>query len=373
MSIVVKCGSCGKTIKAAEKFAGKRVKCPGCQAVLAIPAAASAAPTSPKAAAPASQGVAVGLVADGFPIQQQAPTAQPAAGSLADLFDDDVPIRKEPQQAQPAVQAPATCPGCGAPVQTGAVLCVNCGYDFRVQAKRTQQIGQTAAGGKKRRRKSKGGELLGGHSEQVMRLLRGCLFSFIGACVGAFIWYIVARFTFSEWAIISWGLGGMAGMGMAVGYGHEEMLGGICAAVIAFLGIIIAKLAIFFWILGPFLIALGGMGGDDLPEEEYADEEVVAGQEFPRDVEETESSDAESAVQDVAEGQPADDMEADEEYADEEYADEGSSEPIGAGNVAVLGAHLFFMTMFGIYDILFVILACATAFKLGSSGGPGGF
>lgn len=39
MSISVKCGNCGKTVKARDEHAGKKVKCPGCGAVLKVPAA----------------------------------------------------------------------------------------------------------------------------------------------------------------------------------------------------------------------------------------------------------------------------------------------------------------------------------------------
>lgn len=37
MSITVICDSCAKSINASEKYAGKRVKCPGCQSPLLIP------------------------------------------------------------------------------------------------------------------------------------------------------------------------------------------------------------------------------------------------------------------------------------------------------------------------------------------------
>jgi uncharacterized OB-fold protein len=38
MPIPVKCPSCGKSVNAPDKFAGKRVKCPECKSTMEIPA-----------------------------------------------------------------------------------------------------------------------------------------------------------------------------------------------------------------------------------------------------------------------------------------------------------------------------------------------
>lgn len=352
MPIVVQCNSCKKKIKAAEKFAGKRVKCPGCQSVLAIPAAGGAA-AAPAAVKPATPGPVAGLLDDEIPIRQE--TSQPAASPLADMLDDDIPIRQE--AATPAVaQTLTSCPGCGTTVQAGAVICVDCGYDFRAQTKRSQQIGNgDGSGGKKKKKKKR--EMFGGHSAQVMQLLRGCVFSFIGACIGAFIWYWVAKFTGRQYILISWGLGGMAGLGMAAGYGHEEALGGICAGVIAFLGICVAKLAIFFWILGPLFMMMFDIGLDEVPGEDFTDDEFVEGEEFP-------GEDQEDVGEEGEEG---------EEYAEEdEYEEEYEEEEMGSGEVVVFGMSLFFQIMFGFYDLILIPLACVTAFKIGSSGSTSG-
>jgi hypothetical protein len=60
MPIDVSCGACGRAIKAPDKLAGKKVKCPQCATVVAVPAGAPAAsshmtpPASPAASARAS-------------------------------------------------------------------------------------------------------------------------------------------------------------------------------------------------------------------------------------------------------------------------------------------------------------------------------
>ena len=96
MPIVVQCGACKKQFQAGEHLAGKKVKCPGCQAPLVIPGG-------------------------------QATPQQPApANSIADLFDDEVPVHHAAYG-----EAEVKCPNCQVPVKPDAVLCIECGYDFR--------------------------------------------------------------------------------------------------------------------------------------------------------------------------------------------------------------------------------------------------
>lgn len=84
--------SCGKRLRIAAELAGKRVKCPACKGVIAVPAmpAPAAAPTETAAPAVAQA------------------TSQPAA---------------------PAGEK--ECTTCLATVPAAAVLCVQCGHDFR--------------------------------------------------------------------------------------------------------------------------------------------------------------------------------------------------------------------------------------------------
>lgn len=95
MPIVVQCSACKKQFQAGDHLAGKQVKCPACQAVLVLPAS------------------------------QQA--AAPTGNSLDELLAEEMPQR----HAGLAGQAEVKCPGCGIPVREDAVLCVNCGYNFR--------------------------------------------------------------------------------------------------------------------------------------------------------------------------------------------------------------------------------------------------
>ena len=52
MAIRLKCGKCGKALQTADGLAGKRVKCPGCGAVLMVPMPPVDAPLAEEVAAP---------------------------------------------------------------------------------------------------------------------------------------------------------------------------------------------------------------------------------------------------------------------------------------------------------------------------------
>lgn len=88
MPIRLTCSACTKPMQAPDSAAGKRVKCPNCQAVVSVPAAAPAAPAAPP---PAPQRAAPP------PVPPPAPKAAPAP---------------------PAPAPPAPAPAAPAPAQT---------------------------------------------------------------------------------------------------------------------------------------------------------------------------------------------------------------------------------------------------------------
>jgi hypothetical protein len=67
MAITVTCSSCGKTLQAKEEWAGKNVRCPGCQSVLTVP----------------------GLKAKGTPPPMPAPARAAAAAAPRRARDDE--------------------------------------------------------------------------------------------------------------------------------------------------------------------------------------------------------------------------------------------------------------------------------------------
>lgn len=104
MAIRLKC-SCGKVLSFKNEYAGKTLKCPGCQKGVRVPAA------SAKVASPA----AVASAPSSAPMQQ-------SDGGLDDLFTEE----GFAQHAGPV------CPSCGKPLRgPDAVLCTNCGVNLQ--------------------------------------------------------------------------------------------------------------------------------------------------------------------------------------------------------------------------------------------------
>ena len=289
------------------------------------------------------------------------------SSSLADLLDE----------AQSAPRpAPATttrlCPGCGMRIDTGAVLCVHCGYDTRTGMKH-QTLSAPAEGpaeSKQRKKKRSRGEL-----PQGLAFLRGCAVSAGFTLMGVIVWWAVAYYLDIQLGLIAWAVGGLAGAGMMLGYGHEDALPGIAAAVIAFLGIIVAKVLIFASLFLPLFTDpdrfAEEMADEAAVEEEFdmadelaANEEEMAAEEAPGEAAVNEAALDDEAAEEVNPA-VAEEAPADEELDEEEAVDEGV--PVAAMGVAFL---IFFgLTMFGFVDIIFVLLACATAYKMGSGMG----
>jgi len=117
MPIKVTC-ACGQSFAAEDELAGKTVKCPKCAQPLKI-----GAPSS-QTVAPARSAPAAGRSA-----------APPSA--MNSLFDDAGVKAAAPVGAQ-------LCPGCAQPVTPGAVLCIKCGYNFKL-GRKMQTMGASSA------------------------------------------------------------------------------------------------------------------------------------------------------------------------------------------------------------------------------------
>jgi len=175
-------------------------------------------------------------------------------------------------------------------------------------------------------------------------------------------------------------VGGLAGTGMMIGYGHEDALPGIASAVIAFISIIIAKVLVVVVVV---MSMAGGMDefAGDLPEEEWAMEEPVDEDAFPDDEMIDEDYQEEGAAEDgsVADQQTPDaataEVTSDGESFDEgtaadfgvgdQYGEAETEEPIG-GWFTVVVAYLFMSGL--LWDLLWMAMGCALAFKVGSGG-----
>lgn len=104
MPITVAC-SCGKKLAAKEEYAGRTLKCPGCGKGVKIPSAAGS------------------TVGKGGAAKRPAAAKQPLS-SAAQLLEEAGLAHH--------VEGP-TCPECFAPIPEDAVLCVECGYNFKLK------------------------------------------------------------------------------------------------------------------------------------------------------------------------------------------------------------------------------------------------
>ena len=162
MSIAVQCGSCKKRMTAKDKLAGRKVKCPQCGAVVAIPKPASAPTAASPKPAPATKRAAT---AKPKPAPEPAPATNPlldeiplasdpgAASGMNDLLDE-FPLASGSDAASdplsgspgPSSASGSKCASCGAAMEPGSVLCVECGYNT-LTGKKREVVGPNKKGG----------------------------------------------------------------------------------------------------------------------------------------------------------------------------------------------------------------------------------
>lgn len=356
--ITIRC-SCGAKLKMPAKAAGKRARCPKCKEVFTIPK-------------PEPEPVAAG---SGAPLDDDDPEA---------LFDD---LLKH-AAAAPAVETTpegggsGRCSQCGAEMPASACVCVSCGFN-------------TGTGKALKAATVKKASKLGGAATLAGTFMLGCLLSGVGALLGAVVWVVIAIASGYELGIIAWGVGVVAGVGMTIGYRNHSAVAGLVAMGMAVIGLLVAKVGIFVFVI--YAVITGNTNNIELQRafvtamvtEEILDDRGVFS-DADRD-EEWESAWDEAAGQ-------VDAMNDDEvRIAWQEYRDlieSGEVEDVGTvvdeggpptdgavgdGRSATLGEGAedesadgwlggFLATSFGIFDVLWFILAMGSAFKIASGG-----
>ena len=124
MPIRLQC-TCGKALAVKDEFAGKTVKCPGCQAGIRVPTAAPGATKARPAQTAGTQ-----------PDASKAPAPAANFGGLDDLFDEE----GIQQHTGPL------CPSCSKPLKAaGAIMCTHCGVNFQTGQRATSHNQAVAA------------------------------------------------------------------------------------------------------------------------------------------------------------------------------------------------------------------------------------
>jgi predicted Zn finger-like uncharacterized protein len=388
MPIEFSCPSCKLRYSVKDALAGKSAKCGKCGHRMQIPQAAATVANAASKVSPAK-------TASSGPAPAKSPPKEDDIGSW---LDDDLEVAP-PAIRSAAARPGATCPACGASLGEGAVLCVACGFDARTGAKHTtrHEIESTdASGGKKKKGRAKLGF--------AASLLRGTLLSFVGAMLGAVIWAGIAYLTSMELGYVAWGLGALAGFGMALGHDDDDgTFAGIIAAFMSLAGIVVAKVLIIVFVLAAIfanvakqldpvemkrnelalnltdekLRAQGGNSEDADGEqwtkaytEAKAEVAQLSEQELDARLEPYEKAEqareAAALAQNEGDGRAGvdgqtPDGDADEADADSRNAADNLADGEGAGAIAAL-----FLLMFRPVDGIFILLAFFTAYKVGS-------
>ena len=359
MPIDFSCQACGQAYTVKDEFAGRTTKCRKCARPVTVPVPA-------------------------------APELKPL-GALGSFLDEEIgPSQPKRSPAPSPASGPAMpCPSCSAPLPQSAALCVKCGYDVATGKTRVTQRPDEA--GKKKKKKREAGE-----TSSMLLLGRGIALSGLGALLGAVVWALVAVATHREIGWIAWAVGAAAGGGMSLGYDDKSdgTVPGILAAFIALGGIVLGKVFILVWVLYPLLTgnleefafqreAVAGNMATQALEQRGIDpdsDEIAFQQEYDKSLKSLAAvSDEEIERRFTA---MADQAEAEGEQAavEPEVAGQGEMqavvtvedqppvvlgpEPVEADEPSLIG--LFFSTMFGPMDALFILFAFFTAYKVGS-------
>jgi DNA-directed RNA polymerase subunit RPC12/RpoP len=218
-TISVHC-ACGKKLKAPATAAGRKAKCPACGNVLVI----------------------------------EAPPPPPGENDPLDALYDLAETEKSAAASNQVDDSPR-CPKCGSATAPGAVLCVNCGYDFRTKRKVTAKSAPVAA------EKSVAGRAAAPAAEEpapaegsfIMGLVFGVLFALGGAIV-----YGVAKYFLDDVPFIGmvtgWGVlavGYLAGFGVDKGYKGGNAFAGITAASITLVVVLVTKFLVLAALVAP--------------------------------------------------------------------------------------------------------------------------
>jgi phosphate/sulfate permease len=211
-------------------------------------------------------------------------------------------------------------------------------------------------------------------------MLRGVLFSVIGAALGGVLWTVIAYFTGYEIGFVAWAVGAAAGIGMAVGAKDDtDVTTGVLAAVFAVVSILTAKYATVRIVMDKMVeqaITTHTMTDEDVQvyiADQIVDERTASGRtiawpdgigskeealelaHYPKDI----ADDASGRWK----GMSPEDQQAYKASvrAHQEHEMRNFASGVGATEI--------YSEMFGIFDILWMILAIASAWKIGSGSG----
>jgi phosphate/sulfate permease len=133
----------------------------------------------------------------------------------------------------------------------GAVLCINCGYDARTG--KSAATASTAAPAKKSVLGYAGKKPVGKKKKDYMApegsLVLGVVFSAVFALLASVLWIAIAYFSGYSIGYVAALIGVAAGIGMQAGHKGQSQVGGMIAAAMTLLVILIARLIVLYAIM----------------------------------------------------------------------------------------------------------------------------
>lgn len=168
-----------------------------------------------------------------------------ATAPPADPFDALDELARQEEAATP-IQDTARCGHCASPMPQGAVLCTNCGYDTRTGKKLA-----VATAAKPVAAAAKGGKAKGAVDRMAPQgsFVMGLVFSLIFAAAASIVWIALAYATGLTIGYVAILIGGAAGVGMQLGHKGYSRLGGIAAAALTLVVILLAKIIVLEMVL----------------------------------------------------------------------------------------------------------------------------
>ena len=232
---------CGKKLKAPAAAAGKRARCPACGEIHVLPKAQE--PELELVEAPAAR-EAVAQESD-YPSEASSPPEEDdLLGAMYDLAHQE--------NTAPARASGVVCPQCYSPMQSGAVLCLNCGYDTRTGKSaaavaapaQKSVIGYAGKQPAQRTAKNKKDYMAPDGS-----LALGIVFSAVFALGASLLWIAVAYFTGYVVGYIAILMGVAAGIGMQVGHKGQSQVGGMISGAMTLIAILVAKVVVLYAVM----------------------------------------------------------------------------------------------------------------------------
>lgn len=204
-----------------------------------------------------------------------------------------------------------------------------------------------------------------------MGAIKGVIGGCIGGIIGGAVWVAIAHFLHAEIGWIAWGIGVVVGMGVAItrGSGNVGVPAGIVAAVIAVLSIVGAKYAVAA--IAAANINLAAPTAENLISDEadsIVSERMAGGKPVnwkPGMTADNASSQADYPADIWREAQARWEAKP-REQQDRELAErKAKREETGARMRAAIRDKVF-QGSFGLFDLLWGVLAAGSAFKIGS-------